>query len=197
MNYPYRRSHGFTLVELMVTIVVLGVLLAVAVPSFQSMIRRNAVASASNSLLADVSYARTEALTRGNVVSICPSSNGSSCTDSGADYESGWLVYTYTAGHGVVATAYDDGDASNILLRAVGERESVSLTANSSDIVSFGPQGQLRPAGTTIAFDTCYRSHGATGAGTSTGNVHGAELVVNASGSATSSSLAANDDCSP
>jgi len=191
------RQRGFTLVELMVTIVVLGVLLAVAVPNFQSMIRRNAVASASNSLLADMSYARTEAITRGTIVSICPSSDGVACTDSGTDYESGWLVYTYTAGHGVAATAYDDSDATNILLRATGERRNVSVATKLGDIVSFGPQGQLRPDGTSLVFDTCYRPSGSTGHGSSTGSVAGTELVVNASGGVQSSALAADADCAP
>src|SRR5690348_2467245 len=100
MKNRHRCKRGFTLLELMVTLAVASVLVVIAVPSFRDLLRRNQVSSASNALLADLSYARSEASMRGSIVSICPSTDGTTCTSTQA-YESGWLVYTYSAGHSV------------------------------------------------------------------------------------------------
>ena len=69
-----RGSKGFTLVELMMTLVVMAILLVVGVPAFRDVVRRHRVTSAGNALLADIAYARSEAILGGAVASICASS---------------------------------------------------------------------------------------------------------------------------
>ena len=91
------RSRGFSLLELMITITVMAILLAIAVPSLRDVIHRNEVSSASNALLASVSYARAEAITRGQLVSMCPGDE-SGCTSGSKVFDQGWIVYTYPAG---------------------------------------------------------------------------------------------------
>lgn len=176
----------------MTTITVLAILLAIAVPSFRDVIHRNQVSSASNELLASVAYARTEAITRGQLVSMCPSSNGSSCTASGQTYDPGWLIYTYPAGAASANRAYD---ASSILLRKVTARSGVSIQSLGSAITTFGLQGQLKPS-TLLTFVTCYRND-SSGNGESTAAVPGIELDVNGSGSAATKSLTAGTSCMP
>ena len=61
-----RHGAGFSILELMVTITVLSVLLAIAVPSFRGVMRRNSVSSAAGDLMGDLEYARGEAATRQN-----------------------------------------------------------------------------------------------------------------------------------
>jgi type IV fimbrial biogenesis protein FimT len=58
------KMQGFTLVELMVTVVVIGMLMGVGIPAFMSMIRGNAVVVASNQALGAVLLARSEAVKR-------------------------------------------------------------------------------------------------------------------------------------
>src|ERR1051325_9926231 len=115
-------NKGFSLVELMVALAVTAILLVAAGPSFRDAIRRNKVSAASNALLADIAYARSEAINRGNVVSICHSSDQATCTGNGKAYENGWLVYTYQAGKGVANTAYSTASGA-ILLRAANARD--------------------------------------------------------------------------
>ncbi|WP_146910609.1 GspH/FimT family pseudopilin [Arenimonas daejeonensis] len=76
------RSAGFTLVELMITIAVLAVVLAVAVPSFQGVINRNRLVSAANEAVGVLQIARMEAIRRNARVEICPSTNGAACSGS-------------------------------------------------------------------------------------------------------------------
>lgn len=56
------RNGGFTLLELIITVVVLVVLLGIAVPSFLQTINRNAVTGTANDLLASILRARSEAI---------------------------------------------------------------------------------------------------------------------------------------
>ena len=70
-----RQWRGFTIMELMITIVVLGFLAALAVPSFSQMITRNNLAAASNDLVVALLTARSEAVKRECRVSV--SNNGS------------------------------------------------------------------------------------------------------------------------
>lgn len=187
------RQRGFSLLELMITLSVAAILLVIAVPSFRDLMHRNQVSSASNELLASVAYARTEATTRGQLVSICPSTdNGGSCA-GGSTFESGWMVYTYPAGAASANKSYDAG--TSILLRATTARTGVSVRAKGSTVITFGQQGQLRPS-VPLRFVTCYRS-GSTGVGESTTKVPGAQLDVNGSGSVTTKALGGGDSCTP
>ena len=189
------RSRGFSLLELMITIAVMAILLAIALPSFRDVFHRNEVSSASNALLASVSYARSESITRGQLVSMCPSADGASCTTSGTAFDPGWLVYTYPAGAASANLAYNAASAT--LLRAIPEQSGVSIQALGSKVITFGQQGQLEPSGTpTLEFITCYRS-ASSGVGESTTEAPGVELQVNGSGSSTTTSLAAGASCTP
>ena len=73
---------GFTLVELLITIAVLAVVLAIAVPSFRSVINRNRLVSASNEVVGALQLARMEAIRRNSRVEICPSTDGATCSGS-------------------------------------------------------------------------------------------------------------------
>lgn len=188
-NLP-SRSRGFSLLELMITITVMAILLAIAVPSFRDVIHRNQVSSGSNALLASVNYARSEAITRGQLVSMCPGDATSGCTSGSKVYDQGWIVYTYPAGAASANKAY--AATSSILLRSTDPQTNVSIQAKDGAIVTFGQQGQLKP-GTPLRFATCYRS-GSSGTGTITAKVPGVQLDVNGSGSVTNQ---AATTCSP
>lgn len=193
MTHKPTGQHGFSLLELMITITVAAILLAIAVPSFRDAIHRNEVSAASNNLLASLAYARTEAIDRGQLVSMCPSTDGSSCTPSGQAFDPGWIVYTYPAG---AVSANQAPTATSIVLRATGAQTGVSVQSLGTKIITFGQQGQLDPAGTTLTFITCYRDSG-TGAGTSSSTVPGVQLAAGAAGSVTSSTISAGASCTP
>ncbi len=185
------RQRGFSLLELMVTITIVAVLLAIAVPSFRDVIKRNQISSASNELLAGLSYARTEAIDRGQLVSMCPSPDGLACTINGQTWEPGWIIYTYPAGAASANKAYSKPPAT--LLRYTAARSGVSIQSLGTTVITFGQQGQLRP-GTALSFVSCART-GSSGTGESTAAAPGVQLNVNGSGSISSRAWPVGSAC--
>lgn len=84
------RAAGFTLIELMVTLVVLGVVMAIAVPSFTGMINSSRLATQANDLMAGIKIARSEAVRLNRPVTFCGSTNGTTCAAAGSWNQ--WLV---------------------------------------------------------------------------------------------------------
>lgn len=76
------KARGFTLVELMITIAVVAILAAIASPSFRSLINSSRLSSGANELIATMQLAKAEAVRRNGKVTVCASSNGSSCSGS-------------------------------------------------------------------------------------------------------------------
>jgi type IV fimbrial biogenesis protein FimT len=89
-------QQGFTLVELMIVLSLTAILMKLAVPAFQDVIRNNKVQTAANSLASAVGLARSEAVKRGTYVTICPTTNNTSCTASSTAWAGGWMVFIDT-----------------------------------------------------------------------------------------------------
>ena len=76
-----QNNAGFTLLELMIVVAIVGIVAAFAVPSYQNMIERNRLKQAAGSLLSDMQHARTEAIKRSQdiFVSRTTGNNGAWC----------------------------------------------------------------------------------------------------------------------
>ena len=83
------RAKGFTLIELMVTVSLVVILMAVAVPSLTTFQRNAQLTSFSNTMLASINAARGEAMKRGQFAVVVPS--------DGTNWSSGWIVFVDVA----------------------------------------------------------------------------------------------------
>jgi len=86
------RPHGVTLIELIVVIGIVAILSTLAAPSFARLRHESGRVSAVNGFLRGVFLARSESLKRSQAVTICKSSDGSSCTTDG-EWHDGWIVF--------------------------------------------------------------------------------------------------------
>ena len=141
------KARGFTVVELMVTLAVVAIVLAFAIPGFQSVINDNRLSSASNELIANLQTARMEAIRRGRRVVVCASANpnagaGATCATAGVH---GWITFV---------DEDTDGDfgAGDKLLRNASFDAMVEITGNT--VFDFRADGLARDgAGTLITGD--------------------------------------------
>lgn len=81
------HQSGFTIIELMMTLVVAAIILALAAPSFRDFIANNRLTTTTNSFITAISFARSEAVKRTNnvrVVAVSPSSSN--------EWGGGWQV---------------------------------------------------------------------------------------------------------
>jgi type IV fimbrial biogenesis protein FimT len=154
-----RFHKGFTLIELMVSISVGMVLLAVAAPSFRQMSVRNRLVTYTNDFISSINLARSESIRRGAPVAVCKSSNGTSCTGTWSD---GWIVFANTDGDSPAAV--DVGEP--ILRKHEALAASYTLSANVSfaNDITFDADGAAGNAG---VFAVCHD-----------GNLVGARAIV-------------------
>lgn len=126
-----QRLRGFTLIELMITIVVLAILVALAAPSFRNMILNQQSEAIGEDLVTTFQVARSEAIKRGGFVTVCPSDDGASC---GGSWGNGLLV--------IVDSAVARGSA--IDLDGQGDRLRHTQIANDSAVLSATGPGFVR-----------------------------------------------------
>lgn len=93
-----RKHRGFTLIELVVTMILAVVVLGIGVPSMVGMMRANSVISLSNELLADLQLARSEAIKRNEPVSVCAANTALDACANGSEWQGGWIVFVDDVG---------------------------------------------------------------------------------------------------
>ncbi len=96
MRQSKLHQSGFTLIELMITLVIMGTIVAIGLPSFGKFMERTKITSTTNDYIFSLHKARSEAVKRITGSGLCPSVNSmaanAACND-GASYSSGWIVY--------------------------------------------------------------------------------------------------------
>lgn len=135
---------GFTLIEMMVVVAMLAIFAGIAIPGFRNLIANNRMAGQANDVLSTLQFARSEAITRGTRVSICPSSSGTACTATG--WQNGWMVFA----EGTTGTIGTFDSATDTLLRvhpALAGASSLAANGNAI-VVTYQPNGSVAAART-------------------------------------------------
>ncbi len=160
------RAHVFTLIELMVTLAIFGILVGLAVPAFQSMTDGNRIVAEQRKIIGAINLARSEASHRNQTVTMA--------SGAGDDWSQGIQLYSDAdvGGNTAFSAANDlmikDLDASNTGI-------TLNAYAAGDGFISFQGNGMLNEAAGTVSIAIC----------DSTGAANGRLIVVNRVGRAT------------
>jgi type IV fimbrial biogenesis protein FimT len=141
-------ARGLTLIELMVTLAVMVVLLAVAVPSMSDFSANNQVVAAKSAFAGAVALARTEAAKRGRVVILQALGSG----PAGNEFANGWEIVADDNGDGLA------GVHETRVRRAAATFDRTKLSGSAS--LAFRASGAL--VGSSAAVYRVCRQSGST-----------------------------------
>ena len=151
------KHTGFTLIELMITLVIATIVMTVGVPSFKTFFLNNRMSAQANDLISSINLARSEAIKRTTSMKVCSSDDQASC---GGSWNDGWIVITA-----------DDSE----LIRVYPALKGTSTLTSTASSMTYTSTGFLNGAQTT--FTLCDSDE--------TGET-GREVVVSSTGRPTS-----------
>jgi type IV fimbrial biogenesis protein FimT len=122
------------------SVAVVAILLVIGIPSFRFVTNSNRIAAEINGLLGDMQYARSEAIKEGQPITVCVSTNATSCAIGNNNWQNGWIVLNA---------------ATNVILRVQTTFSSSDtfVATNTISAVTFNREGYANgiPNGTLIA----------------------------------------------
>lgn len=133
---PPRFVRGFTVLELMVTVIIAAILVAIAIPNFTTLIRRNQITTYANEFSTTVNLARSEAIKRGSSIIIT--------SNNGTDWTQGWNLNVVATGELLRASARLEGD--NTFTSGVNN----SITFNSRGFTTLGAEERWTICNTNV-----------------------------------------------
>ena len=126
------KNAGFTIIELMFTVMLVAVLLAIGVPNFRDFVRNSRIAGATNDIVTDFNVARSEAVKRRVPVTVCKSQNGATCDANDSGPFSRWIIFVDDE-NPAAASANDGNGAVNgteAVLRQRAIHQSIKVRVN-------------------------------------------------------------------
>jgi type IV fimbrial biogenesis protein FimT len=101
------KSGGFTLTELMITLTVIGILVAAGLPSLANLVRDQRIKTATSDVFVSLIYARSEAIKRNDRVVVCAANSTIDGCANSSNWAAGWIVFLDTDANGFPSTAAD------------------------------------------------------------------------------------------
>ncbi len=139
-------GKGFTLVELIMALGILGLTMAFAVPSFVNLISNNRISSSASDFVGALQLAKAESAARTSPATICKKNiAGTGCVTTG-DWQQGWIVFSDLNGNAAV----DAGDAVVLNHEALDSQITFNGTAGVTNSITFNPSGRTSITGTQV-----------------------------------------------
>ena len=132
-----KKNTGFTLIELIVTVAIAAIVMAIGIPSFRETINQNRLTTYNNQLITALNLTRSEAIKRGSRVTLC-SSSGADCEDGG--YEKGWIVFTDPNNN----AEFDTGETIIRIYEKLPEGMTLTGNTNVATYISYDGSGVSR-----------------------------------------------------
>lgn len=139
------RENGYTLHEALIALVIAGILTASAV-GFRRLVMHNKITTQVNVMVADLNLARSEAIKRGQTVTLCQSNTRTDCTGS-SDWHEGWILFADANNN----RSLDDDEEPIRTQEALSHGTSLEFRGSGrgrDHYVTYWPQGFATPNGT-------------------------------------------------
>lgn len=141
-KFMYR---GLTLVELMITLVILSVTVTLATPAMQQLLHGSRLRTETSRLLDAINLARSEAVFRNTPVSLCPSAMAASgLPDCGGELAGGWIVFTNRNRDAVVDAGSDEVLGAFESIPPGYRLTNLAGTRAADDLITYLPDGSSR-----------------------------------------------------
>jgi type IV fimbrial biogenesis protein FimT len=122
-----KKFAGYTMIELMAILVVISIMVTVGVPLMNIFFDNNRMISNTNELVGGLHIARSEAIKQQMRVTLCQSSNQTSCTATG-QWEDGWIVFQDPNGNVTV-----DGGERILRVNAGADGQLITIRSNDAN----------------------------------------------------------------
>jgi type IV fimbrial biogenesis protein FimT len=123
-HFGKKRGEGFTLIELMITLAVAGVFIALALPSFAQFLRNQRVSTQANEFVTALQTARSEAIKRRKQVDVVADASAGNANEWGG----GWSV-SYTDGGTQLVRSYPELEG-NLTLNSAADLVTISYSGD-------------------------------------------------------------------
>ena len=133
-----RNLSGFTLYELLITIVIIGIVLTFGIPNFGVFTQNSRITSTANDLHSSFYLGRSEAARSKSNITICASNNSmDAAADCGGTFDDGWIIFVDL--NGDIQRA---GVNENVLRRHPPIDDAIDISTNAgANYFSFAPTG--------------------------------------------------------
>ncbi len=144
-NCQIQQSLGYTIIELLICVGIIGILSSIAIPSFANMVNKSRVSTTANSVLLSLVQARNYAITNRRIVLVCQIDEKASeqCArkrSANTNWSHGWLVY-------VDLNKNNELDSGDSVISVSTLNKGTSVIFNQRGRLRFFPDGSARSAG--------------------------------------------------
>ena len=138
-----RNQSGFTLYELLITMVVIGIVLSVGIPNFGVFTQNSRITSTANDLHASFYLGRSEAARSKANITICASANSmDAATCTGGTFDDGWIIFIDLDGNIQRPAGPNVPGGENVLRRHPAVDDAINIATNAgANYFSFAPTG--------------------------------------------------------
>ncbi len=138
-----RNQSGFTLYELLITIVIIGIVLSFGIPNFGEFTRNSRITGTANDLHSSFFLGRSEAARSKSNITICASNNSmGAATCTGGTFDDGWIIFVDLDGNIQRPAGPNVPGGENLLRRHPPIDDAIDISMNpGATFFSFAPTG--------------------------------------------------------